>query len=73
MPHDYDIGLRLASLGIEKRHITPTNNARPELNQFRHEINILPLQWFDGGSDDDAEAVDGRCNRRSGRRSVTRT
>lgn len=47
-----DIGECLTSLGIEKRHIMPTNIARTELNQFRNEINIFPLRWFDEGDDD---------------------
>jgi hypothetical protein len=49
-----DIEKCLTSLGIEKRHIMPTNverRDRPELNQFQSEINIFPLAWFDSGAD----------------------
>lgn len=62
-----DIGECLTSLGIEKRHIMPTNIARTELNQFRNEINIFPLRWFDEGDDDGdffREASEGRFAQR---------
>lgn len=54
---DDDIEKCLTSLGIEKRQLIPTNitqkalRQRPELNQFRNEINIFPLEWFDSDSD----------------------
>lgn len=56
MVNDDDIGKCLTSLGIEKRQIIPTNVLRqqqPELNQFRNEINIFPLEWFDSGDGND--------------------
>lgn len=48
-----DIEKSLTSLGIEKREIIPTNILRRKtaLNQFRNEINIFPLAWFDSGDD----------------------
>ena len=57
MVNDDDIGKCLTSLGIEKRQIIPTNVLRqhqPELNQFRNEINIFPLEWFDSGDVNDS-------------------
>lgn len=43
----------LTLLGVEKRHIIPTNSSQKilrdhaELNQFVGESNIFPLEWFD--------------------------
>jgi hypothetical protein len=75
--NDDDIGKWLTSLGIEKRQIIPTNvlcqqRHQPELNQFRNEINIFPLEWFDGGDGHDLEFFNG-CREGELRYSVERT
>lgn len=48
-----DVGNILTSLGIERRHIVPTNASQrilrqqSKFNQFESEIPYFPLEWFD--------------------------
>lgn len=57
--NEHDIGKCLTSLGIEISKLIPTNitqksttaTAAEAFNQFRSEINIFPLEWFDSGND----------------------
>lgn len=50
-----EIEIILATLGVEKQQMIPTNSTQKilrdqeEINQFCSESNIFPLEWFDNG------------------------